>query len=101
MIISIGALFVVVFILIIVQIYFALFYKEKTNDNDEIYCSEITKHGDTAMVAVDDGKIKMHILINDAKTFDGKIARKTYAEFINNSALSRKIVDFRGTRYNG
>lgn len=103
MIISIAVLvlFAAVFILIIAQIYFAFFNKKGFYDNDQTYDPEIKKHGDAAMSAVDGGKIRMHILINDAKEFDGKIATKTYAKFINDSALAKRIFDFRGTKYNG
>lgn len=101
MIISIVVLFAAVFILIIVQIYFAFFNKKGFYDNDQTYDPEIKKHGDAAMGAMDNGKIRLHILINDAKEFDGKIATKTYAEFINDSALAKRIFDFRGTKYNG
>lgn len=96
-----GAFLCVILILVITQIYFGFFHTSKENNGQNEYPEDVLVHGNAAMDAVRHGKIKMHILENDAEKFNSATARESYVHFIDKSPLFRKVSEIKGSNYHG
>lgn len=54
-----------------------------------------------AMNALYAGKIKKHLLHNDAPEYDSRLARKIYLDFLCNSKLSGQLLNLEDKKYYG
>ena len=93
--------FGIVAILIIAQVYFGFFHSPKLSPEQTDYPEKVMIHGDTAMNAVYQGKVKMHVLNNDAERFDSAAAWENYVRFLEESSLFHKITEIKESNYRG
>jgi len=93
--------------LLLVQIRNVIIYYQssaKGNSDDsgrEQYSSHILEHSEKAMCAVESGRIKKQLIGNSAPLYDSCSAMHQYVNFIDNSAVYKKILNLKGSRYDG
>lgn len=101
-------LFVIVSLLFLVQLLFYLnnIFKAKTTKRiskqiDQTYPKEISELGEGTMRAVQHGRLKKHLLSNDAPIYNSNDTANQYIAFVDHSTIYKKVLSVKEIRFHG
>lgn len=96
-----------IILLLLVQFVFLLFKiplvqsKKKKKQCSDKYGKEIVELAEKVMCAVNTGKVKKQLLPNDSQLYNSNNTLKKYVDFVNRSAIYKKIVSIEDDKFYG